>query len=92
MVSSDPGSGHHLPDLTATAIFTKFDSVNGQMAVVTRDAGTIHLRVTAGGARTLERFDDTPAGNVDLAAATPLTEATNPTDWDELLADRVASL
>jgi beta-lactamase superfamily II metal-dependent hydrolase len=92
IVSSDPASGHHLPDLSSTAIFAKFDSVNGQMAVITRDTGTIHIRVDEAGTRTLERFGDAPTANVDLGAATPLTEATNPTDWPALLALRVSEL
>ena len=92
IVSSDPGSGHQLPDLTATAIFAKFDSKPGQMATITRDTGTIHLSVTSGGTRTLESFGDDPAQNVDLTAGMPLTAASNPTDWAALLDDRVAGL
>jgi beta-lactamase superfamily II metal-dependent hydrolase len=92
IVSSDPGSGHHLPDLTATAIFAKFDSVAGQMAALTVDTGTIHLRVTSGGHRMMERYRDRPNQNVDLSEARSLTESTNPTDWAALLAQRVADL
>jgi beta-lactamase superfamily II metal-dependent hydrolase len=91
-VSSDPGSGHHLPDLTATAIFTKFNNENGRMAVITRDSGTIHLQVRPNGSRTFRRFGDQPNQNVDLSAGQALTEATNPTDWAALLANRVAGL
>ena len=92
IVSSDPHSGHHLPDLTATAIFAKFDSVSGQMAALTVDTGTIHLRVTSGGHRRLTRFGDTPGQNVDLTAGVSLTESSNPTDWAALLNNRVAGL
>jgi competence protein ComEC len=92
IISSDPGAGHHLPDLTSTAIFTKFDSVDGQMAIITRDAGTIHLRVTPSGGRTLRRFNDLPANNVNLNAPITLSEQSNPTDWPALLDDRVANL
>jgi hypothetical protein len=93
VVSSDPWSGHHLPDLSSTAIFAKFDSVVGQMAVITRDTGTIHLIVDASGKRTLERFDDiVPSSDVDLANSVALDELHNPTDWAALLNDRVANL
>ncbi len=92
IISSDPASGHQLPDLTSTAIFAKFDSVNGQMVVITRDAGTIHLRVRASGSRTLRRFNDSPRNNVDLNSPIALTEQSNPTDWPALLANRVATL
>ena len=92
IVSSDPGRGHHLPDLTSTALFTKFDCESGQMAVITIDSGTIHLKVPSNGRRTMECFGDAPTDNVDLTAPTPLTEASNPTDWAALLDDRVAGL
>jgi len=92
IVSSDPRVGHELPDLSGTAIFAMFDSINGQIAAITRDTGTIHLRVTPGGTRTLRMYGDTPAGNIDLTAATPLSEISNPTDWLALLNDRVQAL
>lgn len=92
IVSSDPGSGHHLPDLTATAIFTKFDSAAGQMAAITIDTGTIHLRVTSSGIRRLERFGDAPSEKVDLNEGKSLTETNNPTNWAALLNDRISNL
>lgn len=92
IVSSDPGSGHQLPDLSSTAIFTKYDSMDGKMVVITRDAGTIHLRVRRSGSYRLWRYDDLPANNVDLNSPIPLTEQSNPTNWLALLNDRVANL
>jgi competence protein ComEC len=92
IISSDPESTHELPDLSGTAIFTTFDSINGQIAAITKDTGTIHLRVTPGGNRTLQMFGDLPTDNIDLSAGTPLTEISNPTDWRELLNNRVQAL
>ncbi len=92
IISSDPDSTHDLPDLSGAAIFAMFDSVNGQMAAITRDTGTVHLRVTLGGTRTLRMYGDTPAGNVNLTLATPLTEISNPTDWRMLVNDRITEL
>jgi hypothetical protein len=92
VVSSDPGGGHQLPDLTSTAIFTKFDSVNGQMAVITRDTKTIHLVVDPLGNITYERYSDDSSSNVDLSSPTVFNELSNPTDWVSLLNDRVANL
>lgn len=92
IVSSDPDGRHHLPDLIGTAILAKFDSMDNRMAVMTREAGSIHLTVTAGGNRTFERFGDEPADNVDRGAATVLDSQSNPTDWLALLDDRVANL
>lgn len=92
IISSDPQVGHELPDLSGAAIFAKFDSVNGQMATVTRDTGTIHLRVTAGGSRTFRMHGDAPDANISLAADTALSEISNPTDWRALLDARVQAL
>ena len=92
VVSSDPGGSHHLPDLSSTAIFTKYDSASGQLAVITRDTGSIHLQVTTTGQRTLEFYGDGPAENINLANATLLDDTSNPTDWADLLNQRVAEL
>jgi len=90
IVSADPRAGHRLPDLISAATFLRFDRSPGNMAVITADAGTIHLRVSPSGARTLRRFGDGSAGNVDLTAGVPLTPQSNPTDWAALLVERVA--
>ncbi len=92
IVSSDPEATHDLPDLCGAAIFAEFDSANGRIATITRDTGTIHLRVTPGGSRTLRMFGDAPTDNINLAAATALTELSNPTDWPALLSDRMQGL
>lgn len=92
IVSSDPGAGHHLPDLMSSAIFTKYNVTTNRWAVVTRDTGSIHLTVTSAGKRTYESFGDGPSDTVDLSAATVLNQSTNPTDWQALLALRMSSL
>ena len=92
IISSDPDATHDLPDLSGAAIFAMFDNENGQFATITRDTGTIHLRVTPGGTRTLRMYGDTPTGNVNLASATVLSEISNPTDWRALVNDRIEAL
>ncbi len=92
VVSSDPGGGHQLPDLTSTAIFTKFDSETGQMAVITRDTKSIHLMVDQGGNMTTERFSDESTSNVDLSSPQVFNELSNPTEWVKLLDDRITNL
>ena len=69
-----------------------FDSENGQIAAITLDTGTIHLRVPNSGRRTMEMFREAPAANIDLTAGSPLSELTNPTDWRTLLNTRVEGL
>lgn len=92
VVSSDPYNGHMLPDLGSAAVFTKFDSEPGNMAVLTRDSGTIHVKVDSTGSRTAERYGDDSTVNVNTNNPTNLNELTNPTDWTALLQDRIANL
>jgi len=92
VVSSDPGGGHHLPDLGSTAIFIKHDSKADKMAVITRDTGSIHLEVDSAGNRTLTSFGETASQEIDLGAGVQLDGATNPTRWIDLLNQRVAEL
>lgn len=92
VVSSDPSAGHQLPDLSGAAIFAKFDSEHGKMAVITRDTGTIHLRVTSTGSRTLRMYGESPTETIDLENSAVLSEASNPTDWRLLLNERIQGL
>jgi competence protein ComEC len=92
IVSSDPESGHLLPDLSGTAIFATFNSAPDRIAVVTKYTGTIHLKVTQAGSRTLTMFGDSPTENIDRTKAAPLTEVSNPTDWKVLLNNRIQAM
>lgn len=92
IISSDPDATHEIPDLCGAAIFARFDSDDKKIATITKDTGTIHLRVTSGGKRTMSMFHDMPDDDVNLAAADPLTELSNPTDWRVLLDGRITSL
>jgi competence protein ComEC len=92
IVSSDPGRGHRLPDLTSAAVFLRFDSGPQRMAVTTIDSGTIHLKVASNGSRTLRRFRDAPGANVNLNGGVALTKRSNPTDWAALLQQRIAEM
>ena len=92
IVSSDPDGQHHIPDLTGAAIFATFDEMNSRGAWLTRDTGTVHLRVTPGGNRRFESFGDTPTGAVDLTAGADLAPSSHPTDWPALVARRVGEL
>lgn len=91
IVSSDPAGRHHIPDLTGAAIFATFDDMNQRTAWLTRDTGTIHLRVTAGGTRSFRRFGETATADVDLGRGSAVP-ATNPTDWAALIDQRVNEL
>jgi len=92
VVSSDPDSTHHLPDLIGAAIFTRFDGASGYYAALTRSTGTIHLRVSRSGYKRWKMCSDEPAENVDLndpSKYKTLSEASNPTNWQQLLERRV---
>ena len=92
VISSDPASTHKLPDLSSAAVFLKFDDEPDQMAAITIDTGTIHVKVDDTGKRLVECFGESPSSSVSLAPATPLDGLSNPTDWAGLLNDRIAGL
>jgi len=92
VVSSDPGARDELPDLSGSSIFAKFDRINGKMAVITRDSGSIHLRVANNGTRAIRMFRDSPDEAVDMSSSAVLSEISNPTDWRGLLNERVQEL
>lgn len=92
IVSSEPGMGHRLPDLTSSAVFLRYDNSNSRMVVITADSGTIHLQVEPNGRRTMRCFHDSPAAMIDLSSPHPLTPQKNPTDWGELLNLRIGEM
>jgi competence protein ComEC len=92
IVSSDPASGHHLPDLMSSAIFAKYNTTQNKMAVITRDTGTIELTVQANGTRSYRQFGDTPTDEITLASGTTLDRSNNPTDWLALLNLRMGTI
>ena len=92
VVSSNPHGGHHLPDLTSTAIFTKYNKADNRMAVITKYTGTIYIQIPEKGRHSVRRFDEEADQFIDFDRRVKLTPATNPTEWLGLLNDRVASL
>lgn len=92
IVSSDPSHGHHLPDLASAAVFAKYDVKPDRFAVITRDSGTIHIEIDQNSNRTLSSFNDPTSAMVNLTNRTNLDEISNPTDWAELVKDRVSQL
>lgn len=89
VVSSDPDSKDMLPDLCGSAIFAEYDSFDGKYACLTRDTGTVYLRVSSTNKRTLRAFGEGANENLDLSSYSILEEVTNPTDWAALLQRRL---
>lgn len=89
IISSDPGRGHRLPDLTSSAVFMRYDNNNTRMVVTTVDSGTIHLEVRPNGTRTTRCFHDSPNETINLSSSSPMTAQNNPTDWGALLNQRI---
>jgi len=91
IVSSDPASGHHLPDLIGTAIFAKY-SVDRQIVALTSETGSVRITVQSGGGYQLDRFGDGPDAYVKLTDSQRLTWQSNPTDWEAMLSSGVDAL
>jgi competence protein ComEC len=92
IISSDPGRGHMLPDLTSSAVFLRYDNSNTRIAVTTVDSGTIHLEVKPNGTRTMRCFHEAPDEMINLSASELLTAQKNPTDWSALLNLRISEM
>jgi len=92
VVSSDPDHGHHLPDLASAAVFAKFDIAADRFAVITRDAGTIHVEVRPDRSRQYAYFEDEIDEMVDINHPQDLNEISNPTIWADLVKQRVSQL
>jgi competence protein ComEC len=92
IISSDPGRGHMLPDLTSSAVFFRYDNSNTRIAVTTVDSGTIHLEVKPNGTRTMRCFHEAPDDMINLSASELLTAQKNPTDWSALLNLRISEM
>jgi beta-lactamase superfamily II metal-dependent hydrolase len=87
VVSSDPGSGHHLPDAVGGVAFWEFDKGAGQAAALTNDTGTIMIEVPGphGHARTISAFGEAAGDDVFPGNPTPLPA----TDWIGLVEGRL---
>lgn len=92
IVSSCREGGDSIPDICGSSIFAKFNSENNKFACLTEDTGTIHLKVSSGGNRSLRMMGESREENVNFDNSTPLSENSNPTDWMVLLQKRMENL
>jgi len=87
VVSSDPESGHLLPDLVGTATFREF-SRRGRLVALTRDTGTIRVAARSNGKCSVHAFREHRTAKVQLASAMVVESAGELTDWDALIESR----
>ena len=93
IISSDPASGHNLPDLVGTSVFSKFEADHtNKVVALTSATHTIRITVPNGNNFAVEHFEDTVNANINLADAQILTRQNNQSNWRELLADRSSNL
>jgi competence protein ComEC len=91
IVSSDPDSKHHLPDLIGVTIFRRYASNSSKPTVaLTSMTGTIKIDVKPSGRYDMYFYGEDSATDVPIGQEQPLDTATNPTDWEFLLHDRIA--
>ena len=93
IISSDPDSNHHLPDLVGTAIFSKYEADHDNKVVaLTSETHSIRITVPDGNNYDIEHFDDVSNGNVDLTNPHKLTRLNNQSSWRQLLEYRSQNL
>lgn len=90
IVSSDPQGRHHLPDLIGCTIFRRYAAKSNTPSVaLTHTTGTIKIDVRPSGTYELVFYEEDVLDDVPLANEQSLTAATNPTNWDDLMQDRI---
>jgi competence protein ComEC len=87
IVSSNPDSGHELPDAIGSVIFSQYDSKQNCDVFLTRDTGTLKIEVTN---PSTGRFDIQGYGEgIDDSLAGLNLSAPQNTDWAALARNRV---
>jgi competence protein ComEC len=87
IVSSDPDSGHYLPDAIGSVIFDQYNRKSGRDVYLTRDSGTLKIEVInpATGRFTVTAYNDT----VDELVSGRNPAEPDETDWNQLARDRI---
>ena len=87
IVSSDPDSGHELPDLIGSVIFLEYDKESGRTVALTRETGTIKIVVDnpGSGRYTAVSYGEGAKESVDFGAERPVER----TDWATVVAGKI---
>jgi hypothetical protein len=88
IVSSDPDSGHELPDLIGSVIFLEYDRDESRTVALTRETGSVKIVVDspASGRYTAFCHGDGATDAVYFGAAAPLRV----TDWAGLVREKIS--
>ena len=87
VVSSDPESGHHLPDLIGSVIFLEYDKSAGQTVALTRDTGSIKITVDDPDSNKREIVAYGETAKEDIFPRPEI--ALPPTDWRAIVKHRI---
>jgi competence protein ComEC len=87
VVSSDLSAGHRLPDVNGAAAFARYAirQKPRPLVALTGEAGTVEVEIDAAGHRAIYHYEDGDDDDIDLTNRQPLTLASNPTDWRQVL-------
>ena len=89
IVSSDPGTGHSLPDLIGASVFGKYQvNHDNYVVTITRNTGSIGIKVSASGRAFLRHYRDNPDEPVELDRQQNLNSQSSITDWKGLIDQR----
>jgi competence protein ComEC len=88
IVSSDPDTGHELPDLIGSVIFLEYDRDESRTVALTRETGSIKIVVDspASGRYTAFCYGDGATDEVYFGAAAPLRV----TDWAGIVREKIS--
>jgi beta-lactamase superfamily II metal-dependent hydrolase len=94
IVSSNPDSSHHLPDVIGAATFKKYEKTMKKPVALTSYTGTIKITIDNNGKKEIVHFNDKDyLKKVDLSLnETNLDKDSNPTDWQTVLDNGLARI
>ena len=83
IVSSDPSTGHELPDLIGSVIFLEYDKERGHTVALTRETGTVKIVVDnpASGRFTALSYGEAADAAVPLGTDAPLPPTVSGAGW-----------
>jgi beta-lactamase superfamily II metal-dependent hydrolase len=87
IVSSDPDSGHELPDLIGSVIFLEYDRGKNRKVALTRETGTIKIVVDnpESGRYTAASYGEEVQDDVPFGSEGPLRK----TDWAAVVGQKI---
>ncbi len=90
IVSSEPSTGHNIPDLIGSAVFKEYnDDSSNPLVVVTEYTGTVEIVISPSYRQSYYQFRESKDDLIPYGNGLRLRASNNPTDWEQVLEARM---